>query len=245
MAHDFYVYALVDPRNNLPFYIGKGRGNRPARHFAEARGSMTQWTNALKCRRLLAIERAGLKVLVVYLHQSLSETEAFNIETSIIRQYGRLVDNTGCLTNILTEGNQGPRRYKKVGQYTLTCEFVEQYDSVQEAAAAVGVLPNTIGGALRGRTVGGKRMQTAGGFRWAYPNTPLPVYISPEMLNDRKHKPVTQLTLNGMPVAHWDSAKEAYNSTGIHYTHISAVCTGGRRKSAGGYRWMFTSTSLA
>ena len=25
---DFYVYCLMDPRNNEPFYIGKGVGNR-------------------------------------------------------------------------------------------------------------------------------------------------------------------------------------------------------------------------
>ena len=25
---DFYVYGLIDPRNNKIFYIGKGTGNR-------------------------------------------------------------------------------------------------------------------------------------------------------------------------------------------------------------------------
>lgn len=31
-----YVYALVDPENGLPFYIGKGRGTRFAAHGREA-----------------------------------------------------------------------------------------------------------------------------------------------------------------------------------------------------------------
>ena len=31
----YYVYALVDPRNNKIFYIGKGKGNRMFQH-AEA-----------------------------------------------------------------------------------------------------------------------------------------------------------------------------------------------------------------
>ena len=28
----YYVYALIDPRNNKPFYIGKGKDNRAESH---------------------------------------------------------------------------------------------------------------------------------------------------------------------------------------------------------------------
>lgn len=34
-----YVYALVDPRNNRPFYVGKGRGNRVFQHAWGAIGN--------------------------------------------------------------------------------------------------------------------------------------------------------------------------------------------------------------
>ncbi len=30
--HLYYVYCLVDPRNNQTFYIGKGKGNRIFAH---------------------------------------------------------------------------------------------------------------------------------------------------------------------------------------------------------------------
>lgn len=30
--HPYYVYCLVDPRNNQTFYIGKGKGNRIFAH---------------------------------------------------------------------------------------------------------------------------------------------------------------------------------------------------------------------
>ena len=31
-----YVYMLVDPRNGIPFYVGKGQGIRAHAHLAEA-----------------------------------------------------------------------------------------------------------------------------------------------------------------------------------------------------------------
>ena len=32
MHCDFYVYCLIDPDDNIPFYVGKGRLNRMYKH---------------------------------------------------------------------------------------------------------------------------------------------------------------------------------------------------------------------
>lgn len=39
---DYYVYGLVDPRNDKIFYIGKGTGNRVFQHVAETKKILSQ-----------------------------------------------------------------------------------------------------------------------------------------------------------------------------------------------------------
>lgn len=34
--NEYFVYALIDPRDGSIFYIGKGKGNRPKQHLTES-----------------------------------------------------------------------------------------------------------------------------------------------------------------------------------------------------------------
>ena len=54
----------------------------------------------------------------------------------------------------------------------------------------------------------------------------------------RKLKPVVQLTLNGMILNEYETAKEAYEKTGVSRSCICNCCKG-KRKSAGGYQWQY------
>jgi hypothetical protein len=50
----FYVYALVDPRDDAMFYIGKGTGKRKSAHTELVRKG--RWdSNGVKCERIEAI----------------------------------------------------------------------------------------------------------------------------------------------------------------------------------------------
>ena len=42
----FYVYCLIDPRDDKPFYIGKGKGNRVFEH-AESSTTIVAWSDPL------------------------------------------------------------------------------------------------------------------------------------------------------------------------------------------------------
>ena len=45
MNSKYYVYALIDPRNNQFFYIGKGQGTRDKSHLKETIRTKKRNTN--------------------------------------------------------------------------------------------------------------------------------------------------------------------------------------------------------
>lgn len=82
-ANVYYVYALVDPRTDDPFYIGKGKDKRYAHHEAEwRRGHRTG--NRAKLERIGEIFEAGLKIEVRMIAENLAEEEAYRLESAHI-----------------------------------------------------------------------------------------------------------------------------------------------------------------
>lgn len=90
----YYVYLYVDPRNNKPFYVGKGRGPRALAHLAATGPSR-------KARRLRAIRRVGLKARIDILAHGLDEKTAFRVE-------GAVIDALGLDTNV-ARGRHSPQ----------------------------------------------------------------------------------------------------------------------------------------
>lgn len=236
---DYYVYFLIDSRTELPFYVGKGRGKRSSQHLREAAKPGHAWSNAIKCRRILAIQRSGGQVIIQHVHSNLSNSEALTIESLYIKQYGRLVDNTGTLTNVITEDQVRPTAYISVDQYTLSGEYVCTYSSVQEAAAAAGVAVNTMSGVINNRCHRGKHMRTAGGFRWVHSGHKLPTYDRYKASYAPKQRPICQYTLQGEIIKTYGSATEACNELGLDPGRISVCCNRGRIKTVGGFCWAF------
>lgn len=87
----FYVYMLIDPRTNQPFYVGKGTGRRAYWHERQARRRVVD--NAPKYSVIRSILDAGLTVTVEMVAGGLSECDALKLERSRIAA-------TGGLTNI-------------------------------------------------------------------------------------------------------------------------------------------------
>jgi hypothetical protein len=78
---EYYVYALIDPRDNKPFYVGKGKANRVFNHALA--DLQTEETND-KLDKVREIISAGKKVEHVILRHGLDEKTALTIESAIL-----------------------------------------------------------------------------------------------------------------------------------------------------------------
>ena len=85
----YYVYALVDPRNNKIFYIGKGKENRVFQHAKGAlkdiiEDALSENAPNLKLDTIRSIISEGKKVAYYIIRHNLEEKEAYLVESTLI-----------------------------------------------------------------------------------------------------------------------------------------------------------------
>lgn len=77
----FYVYVLIDPRDNKIFYVGKGLGNRVFSHINEA---LVNPNISEKLETIRAIKLANQQVKHFIIKHGLEENEALILESVLI-----------------------------------------------------------------------------------------------------------------------------------------------------------------
>jgi len=105
--HPYYVYCLVDPRNNQTFYIGKGKGNRIFAHRQATLSMLRKYdlldenetAITLKIRTIQEINEMKLKISSYILSYGLTESEAYASENALIN-YAQLIQGIS-LTNLV------------------------------------------------------------------------------------------------------------------------------------------------
>lgn len=107
---DYYVYALIDPRDGIIFYVGKGRKKRYQSHIQRCRKDMG---NLDKSGLILEILNAGLKVKIEFLYRNLSENEAFRREYETIKSIG-LNNLTNIAPGFITPGQKALQFLKRM-----------------------------------------------------------------------------------------------------------------------------------
>jgi hypothetical protein len=107
---EYYVYALIDPRSNELFYIGKGKGKRATQHskeiLKEGQG------NRSKLKVISEIKECGKEVKIKYIIRDINEEAAYFLEEILIDRIGRKLLRHGPLTNITVGGVN--ERHEKV-----------------------------------------------------------------------------------------------------------------------------------
>lgn len=77
----YYIYALVDPVNRMPFYIGKGKGSRCYDHLNGADKS-----NKKKVHMIKTIRSLNLEPEIHFIAENIdNESYAYNLEFCIIK----------------------------------------------------------------------------------------------------------------------------------------------------------------
>jgi hypothetical protein len=103
----YYVYELIDPRVNLPFYVGKGKGKRVYFHLSEQ--SRAKSENVQKYNKIQKIRKEGYEPEIKIVEYFENENDAYDYEEKLIKKYGRKgYDKDGILTNIC-ESSRPPK----------------------------------------------------------------------------------------------------------------------------------------
>lgn len=126
----YYVYLLIDPRNNKIFYVGKGKGNRINQHLLGALDDNTNETEKIK--RIREIQNAKLEVKHTVLRHELTEKEAFEVESTVIDVLGK--DN---LTNIVKGHNSEDKGIMKLEDIKIKYEAEEA--NIEEPAILINI----------------------------------------------------------------------------------------------------------
>ena len=114
----YYVYLLLDPRNNKIFYIGKGKGNRI---FAHISGALENYSETEKIALIKEIIKGGYEVKhYIVRHGIENEDVAFEIEATLIDLLTHKdFEHLSQITNIVSGHNSWERGIKTVEEIEI------------------------------------------------------------------------------------------------------------------------------
>jgi hypothetical protein len=100
---NYYIYELIDPRTEKPFYVGWTSRTSDLRFGEHLRETRSKTVNLEKVKILKEILNENLKPITKIVFQSIDKEKSIKEEIRLIDYYGRIRDG-GILTNISKGG---------------------------------------------------------------------------------------------------------------------------------------------
>ena len=114
----YYVYYLVNPETGIPFYVGKGKGNRCYQHFKD---TLEKSRNKRLTGHIKKLREQGIEPIAIKFKENLIEEDAYNLEEEKIKEFGRIgYEENGILMNLLLDARPPIRYGEENGFYGRT-----------------------------------------------------------------------------------------------------------------------------
>ena len=229
----YYVYVLIDPRNDQPFYVGKGKGDRVLQHYYE--WDLNRTSNRHKTRKIKKLQKLGYEPQYEIVFESSDEQTVLDEEKRLIQKWGRYkLDEGGILTNIRLGEEISYKVCKPVKQYNLFGEYIRSFPS---CAAAAQFCRQSNASTISACCKKNNDQTSTGGYFWSYRDEQLDLEWC-----FRKKRPVYQWDLNGNYVNRYHNAQTAKNSIlGYGQPGSGNIYKSARTGSISlGFRWTFT-----
>jgi len=130
----FYVYYLIDPRNNEVFYIGKGTGNRMYYHENQILKGKKIKHSFAKFDRIREILEEGYEVIKTKVFETDDESLAYAKEAEHIKSFGienltnlRIDWNHKSISQLVSDGLKKSKKFKKAIEYKRSPKGREKY----------------------------------------------------------------------------------------------------------------------
>lgn len=123
----YYVYELWNPITNLPFYVGKGTGNRAEKHLKY----LDDADSSLKANIIRKILSEGKVPEIRKVMYTEDKDVAYEEEKRLIAFYGRRCDSTGILANIMP-GGEGGDTVSGVDPEKVSARYLKKANTIQQ-----------------------------------------------------------------------------------------------------------------
>ena len=196
----YYVYVLIDPRNDQPFYVGKGKGKRVEAHYYN--WASDRMDNPYKSKKIEKLKKLGYQPKYEIVFEHTDAKLVYEEEKRLIAKWGRhRYDKGGILTNIRKGGEGSPEACRAVKQYNLFGEYIQTFLSCLAAAKSCG---KENGSAIVSCCKKKPQQKAAHGYFWCYAEDELDLKWC-----FGKKKPVYQWNLEGNFINRFINANQA------------------------------------